>query len=54
MKKVMNLKKENLVKIEEETEEAEKFPSCSECIYYPDKAPCYDCEGYSNFIEVPF
>ena len=27
-------------------------PSCVECIYYPDKSPCQDCEGYSNFLKV--
>lgn len=27
---------------------------CPECVYYPDKSPCQYCEGYSNFMEIPF
>lgn len=40
--------------IDEEDDNIEDTISCSECIYHPDKAPCLYCEGYSNFIEIPF
>lgn len=24
--------------------------TCTECQYYPNGVPCYECEGYSNFF----
>lgn len=29
----------------------DEIPSCSDCKYYPDQSPCYNCEGYSNFVK---
>ena len=37
--------------IYEPKQTATKEKSCSNCLYYPNTAPCDSCEGYSNYNE---